>query len=40
MAHAPRIIEWRRIEYNTERPHGCLGNPTPEQFEQKGLSAV
>jgi hypothetical protein len=23
-----------------ERPHGSLGNLTPEQFEQKGLSAV
>jgi transposase InsO family protein len=32
MAHARRIIEAWRIEYNTERPHSSLGNLTPEQF--------
>ena len=32
MAHARRVIEAWRIEYNTERPHSSLGNLTPEQF--------
>ena len=31
MAHARRVIETWRIEYNTERPHSSLGNLTPEQ---------
>jgi putative transposase len=32
MAHARRIIEAWRIEYNTERPHSSLGNLTPQEF--------
>ena len=32
MAHARRVIEQWRIEYNTERPHSSLNNMTPEQF--------
>jgi len=32
MAHARRVIEHWRIEYNTERPHSSLGDLTPEQF--------
>src|SRR5450755_2754506 len=32
MAHARRIIETWRIEYNTERPHSSLGNLTPQEF--------
>jgi putative transposase len=32
MAHARRVIESWRIEYNTERPHSSLGDLTPEQF--------
>ncbi len=32
MAHARRVIESWRIEYNTERPHSSLGNLTPEEF--------
>jgi putative transposase len=32
MAHARRVIEAWRIEYNTERPHSSLGNLTPEEF--------
>jgi hypothetical protein len=29
MAHTRRIVETLRIEYNTERAHGSLGNLTP-----------
>jgi putative transposase len=32
MAHARRVIEAWRIEYNTERPHSSLGDLTPEEF--------
>jgi putative transposase len=32
LAHARSVIEAWRIEYNTERPHGSLGNRTPEEF--------
>lgn len=32
MAHARRVIEQWRIEYNTERPHSSLGDLTPEEF--------
>ena len=32
LAHARRVIETWRIEYNTERPHSSLGNRTPEEF--------
>jgi len=32
LAHARRVIEVWRIEYNTERPHSSLGNRTPEEF--------
>lgn len=35
MAHARRIIEAWRVEYNTERPHSSLGNLTPEEFAQR-----
>ena len=31
LAHARRIIEAWRIEYNTERPHSSLGNRTPQE---------
>ena len=36
MAHARRVIEHWRIEYNTERPHSSLGDLTPEQFAMNG----
>jgi putative transposase len=36
MAHARRVIEQWRIEYNTERPHSSLGDLTPEQFAMNG----
>jgi len=36
MAHARRVIEHWRIEYNTERPHSSLGDLTPEQFAMSG----
>jgi len=32
MAHARRVIESWRIEYNTERPHSSLGDRTPIEF--------
>jgi putative transposase len=32
MAHARRVIESWRIEYNTERPHSSLGDRTPTEF--------
>ncbi len=33
-AHARRIIEDWRVEYNTERPHSSLGDLTPEQLQK------
>ena len=38
MAHARRIIETWRIEYNTERPHSSLGNLTPQEFAETRLA--
>ena len=35
MAHARRIIEAWRIEYNTERTHSSLDDLTPEEFAMK-----
>jgi putative transposase len=32
MAHARRVIERWRIEYNTERPHSSLGDRTPVEY--------
>jgi len=32
LAHARKVIESWRIEYNTERPHSSLGNLTPQEF--------
>jgi len=32
IAHARRVIEHWRTEYNTERPHSSLGDLTPEEF--------
>lgn len=40
MAHARRIIEAWRIEYNTERPHSSLGDLTPEQFAKNGSALL
>lgn len=34
MAHARKIIEDWRIEYNTERPHSSLADRTPEAYAQ------
>ena len=36
MAHARRVIEHWRIEYNTERPHSSLRDLTPEEFAKNG----
>jgi transposase InsO family protein len=33
MAQARGIIEAWRIEYNTTRTHGSLGNITPEEYD-------
>jgi len=38
MAHARRVIEDWRIEYNTERPHSSLGNLTPVEFVMQSLA--
>ena len=38
MAHARRVIEAWRIEYNTERPHSSLGNLTPEEYAEEWFS--
>ena len=40
MAHARRVIEHWRIEYNTERPHSSLSDLTPEQFATSGSARV
>jgi putative transposase len=40
MAHARRVIERWRIEYNTERPHSSLGDLTPEEFAKNGLELL
>jgi len=40
MAQAWRAIEDWRIDYNTERPHGSLGNLTPEEYAKNGLARV
>lgn len=36
MAHARRVIESWRIEYNTERTHSSLNDLTPEEFAAAG----
>jgi len=38
MAHARRVIEAWRIEYNTERPHSSLGDLTPEEFAAEAMT--
>src|SRR5437867_11669712 len=38
LAHARRVIEAWRIEYNTERPHSSLGNLTPQEFATSRLT--
>jgi len=38
MAHARRIIESWRAEYNTERPHSSLGDLTPEEYADQGIA--
>jgi putative transposase len=34
LAHARRIVEDWRLDYNQERPHSSLRNLTPEEFRQ------
>jgi len=36
MAHARRVIESWRVEYNTERPHSSLGDRTPTEYAALG----
>jgi putative transposase len=38
MAHARRVIEGWRIEYNTERPHSSLADMTPQEFAERDLA--
>lgn len=40
MAHARRIIEAWRVEYNTERPHSSLENLTPEEYARRGTALL
>ena len=40
IAHARRLIEAWRIEYNTERPHSSLGDRTPEEYVQQACNEV
>jgi putative transposase len=40
LADARRIIEAWRVDYNTQRPHSALGYLTPEEFEQRTLTAA
>jgi putative transposase len=39
MAHARRVIENWRIEYNTERPHSSLGDRTPTEYAALAMEA-
>jgi putative transposase len=39
MAHARRVIENWRIEYNTERPHSSLGDRTPTEYAALAMDA-
>jgi transposase InsO family protein len=34
LAHARRIVEDWRLDYNRDRPHSSLRNLTPEEFRQ------
>ena len=38
MAHARRVIETWRAEYNTERPHSSLGDLTPEEYADRRIA--
>jgi putative transposase len=38
LAHARRVIEAWRIEYNSERPHSSLADCTPEEFARRSLA--
>jgi putative transposase len=39
IAHARRVIESWRIEYNTERPHSSLGDRTPVEYAALAVEA-
>jgi putative transposase len=38
MAHARRVIETWRAEYNTERPHSSLGDLTPQEYADRRIA--
>jgi putative transposase len=40
IAHARRVIEGWRIEYNTERPHSSLNNQTPQQYAEQATAEL
>jgi len=40
LADARRIIEAWRVDYNTAWPQSALGYLTPEEFEQRTLTAA
>ena len=40
LAHARKVIEDWRIEYNTERPHSSLRNRTPAEFAEALATAL
>jgi putative transposase len=40
MAHARRVIENWRIEYNTERPHSSLGDRTPTEYAALAVGGI
>jgi putative transposase len=39
IAHARRVIDNWRIEYNTERPHSSLGDRTPVEYAALAVEA-
>lgn len=40
LAHARRIVEDWRLDYNRERPHSSLRNLTPEEFRQSYIKRL
>jgi putative transposase len=38
--HVREIIEPWRVDYNQNRPHSSLGDPTPAEFKQQELEKI